>query len=99
MHVMINTPGSYVEKWYEDEPDVELSEAEALGFVLGAALYAVGPARLDEVLGHCIAALADHTALDCSRTLPTSDAIDDLCETARRIVDVWKKHDQRLLAK
>lgn len=98
MHVMINTPGSYVEKWYEDEPGAQLSEAEALGYVLAAALYAVGPARLDEVVGHCIETLADHRAFSSSRTLPANDALDDLCNAARRIVDAWKKHDQRLSA-
>ncbi len=98
MQVMINTPGSYVEKWSENEPGVEFSKAEALGFVLAAALYAVGPTRLDEVVGHCITALADHNAFGCSRVRPASEAIDDLCDAARRIVAAWKKHDQRFSA-
>jgi len=95
MQVTIKTGGSYVEKWFRREPGVELTEAQELGFVLAAALYAVGPARLDEVLGHCVIALSDNGAFSPNPTMPAASARDELCDAAGRIVDEWKQHDAR----
>ena len=98
MQVTIKTSGSYVEKWYRREKGVELTEAQELGFVLAAALYAVGPARLDEVLGHCVVALSDNGAFAHNPTMPSASGCDELCDAAGRIVDEWKQHDERPMA-
>jgi hypothetical protein len=90
MRVTIETPGSYVEKWWRAD-DRNVSEAEQLGFVLAAALYAVGPHRLDEVLGCCIVALSDHHVF--SPNAPAADAVGTLCRAADAVVTAWRQYD------
>ncbi|MFQ5734763.1 MAG: hypothetical protein ACE5KM_22745 [Planctomycetaceae bacterium] len=92
MHVLIKTPGSHVEKWPTDDGFTE-SDAAALGRILGAALYALGPTRLDEVLGHCIELLANHQGFGEPESSPAGDAVKDLCDAAIRIVEEWQRHD------